>query len=153
MEIERDKLQKLLDSFYTVIDICGNYDISEESDNVMLDELNDWVLENFGKTLPDPNMIPTKDIHAIIAQFGGLCDGGGGVLPLTDMLNMALEDCIPEVWDMDSYSNYTCEDYKFFVFEGKLYKWTIEENDVVGMGTEFRMVTWDSIIEYVKDVE
>ena len=50
--IEKEKLQKLLDNFYSVCSLCDEMDIYEfkEGDEHM-QEMKEWVNENFGRKI------------------------------------------------------------------------------------------------------
>ncbi len=52
MEIEKEKLQQLLDNFYGICSLCDEMDIYEfpEGDESM-QEMKKWVNENFGRKL------------------------------------------------------------------------------------------------------
>jgi hypothetical protein len=52
MEIEKEKVQQLLDNFYRVCSMCDELDIYEhDSMDESMQEMHEWVDENFGRKI------------------------------------------------------------------------------------------------------
>jgi len=52
MEVDKEKLQKLITSFFDVCGYCDELNIYEWDEAVKdMDEMKDWVEENFGRKL------------------------------------------------------------------------------------------------------
>lgn len=50
IEIEKEKLQQLLDNFYEACALCDELDIYEHGEmDESMQEMKDWVTENFGR--------------------------------------------------------------------------------------------------------
>jgi len=52
IEIEKEKLQKLLDNFYEACSLCDEMNIYEfEEGDKMMQEMKEWTKENFGRKI------------------------------------------------------------------------------------------------------